>query len=161
MKLRFFAVPALVPGDAEGEVNRFLGSHRVVSVERHLVTQGGEAYWALCVSYLDGEGRASAPVKGGKIDYKEVLSPEDFAILFRLRNRNRDNNLGFRLARAQTRAGVPAPDPAAVPSVREIRITAGSEHPWGRWCADRAVDAVASARQRPVFYPPPGMGPWP
>jgi hypothetical protein len=160
VKLKFFAVPALAPEETGEAVNQFLGSHRVVSVDRELVSQGGAAYWALCVSYLDGDG-APTPTKRGKVDYKELLSAQDFAVFVRLRNRNRDNNLGFRLARAQTWAGVPAPDPAAVPSVREIRITAGSEHPWGRWCADRAVDAVASARQRPVFYPSPGMGPWP
>ncbi len=65
---------------------------------------------------------------------------------------NRDNNLGFRLARAQPRAGVPATDPAGVPSVRGVSLAAGGEHLCGRRCADRAVDTVASARRRPVSF---------
>ena len=66
---------------------------------------------------------------------------------------NRWNNLGFRLARAQTRAGVPAPDPAATPYARKVSWYAGIKHSWGRRCADRAVDAVASARRRPASSP--------
>ncbi len=64
---------------------------------------------------------------------------------------NRNNNLGFRLAQAQTRAGKLAPDPAAAESARRLRC-AGGEHPSGRWCAGRAVDAVAQARQRLAFW---------
>ncbi len=63
---------------------------------------------------------------------------------------NRWNNLGFRLARAQTRAGRPTPDPAAVRSVRAGSCPmADGEHPLGRRCAGRAVAAAAKARRRP------------
>jgi len=34
MKLRFFTIPAIAPGAAEEELNRFLDAHRVSSVER-------------------------------------------------------------------------------------------------------------------------------
>ena len=84
MKFSFFAIPALAPGDTEAELNRFLGSHRVVSVDRELVIQGQAAYWAICVSYLDGKPDG-APVRRGKIDYKEVLSAPDFAVFAKLR----------------------------------------------------------------------------
>lgn len=53
MKLAFFAVPALGDSEAEAEVNRFLGSHRVVAIDRHLVSAEGSAYWAICVTYLE------------------------------------------------------------------------------------------------------------
>ena len=62
---------------------------------------------------------------------------------------NRDNNLGFRLARAQTRAGAPAPDPAGVRSVHTGSCPlADGEHPFGRRCAGRALDAAAKAHRR-------------
>lgn len=85
MKLAFFAVPALVSADAEGELNRFLGSHRVLSVDRQLVTRDQGVYWAISVSYLDGKDRL-APLKRGKIDYKEVLSEADFDVFAKLRS---------------------------------------------------------------------------
>ncbi|MCP3956416.1 MAG: hypothetical protein GY719_01045 [bacterium] len=66
MKLKFFTIPALDSQEAEEELNRFLGSHRVLAADRHLVQEGGAAYWAVCVTYVEGEGKA-APVKRGKI----------------------------------------------------------------------------------------------
>lgn len=89
MRVKFFAVPALAPGEAEEELNRFLAAHRVLAVDRHLVSADRAAYWALCVSYLDGEATPS-PLKRGKIDYKEVLSEPDFALFARLRSLRKD-----------------------------------------------------------------------
>ncbi|MCH9650960.1 MAG: hypothetical protein K0U98_22245 [Deltaproteobacteria bacterium] len=89
MRMAFFSVPALSLGEAQVEeaveLNRFLAAHRVVSLDRQLVNESGGAYWALCVSYLPSKG-SSAPIKKGRIDYKEVLSQEDFATYAHLRN---------------------------------------------------------------------------
>jgi superfamily II DNA helicase RecQ len=84
MRLRFFAVPALAAAEAEAELNRFLAERRVVAVDRQLVSSDGAAYWAVCVSYLDGAGEGQA-ARRGKIDYKEVLSAPEFAVFARLR----------------------------------------------------------------------------
>lgn len=87
MRLKFFHVPALDPGEAESEVNQFLAAHRVASIDRHLIQRDGAAVWALCVTYLGG-APASTGGRKPKIDYKEVLSPDDFeryAALRRLR----------------------------------------------------------------------------
>lgn len=66
---------------------------------------------------------------------------------------NRWNNLGFRLAREQTRDGGPAPDPAGAPSARITSVggIAGGEHRIGRRRAGRAADAAAKARRRAGF----------
>lgn len=61
---------------------------------------------------------------------------------------NRWNNLGFRLARAQTRAGRPAPDPAGVRSGRSPRRLRPANIRWGRRCAGRALDGAAKAHRR-------------
>jgi hypothetical protein len=82
VKVKFFAVPALSPGEAEAELNRFLAAHRVLALDRQLVAQGQAAYWAVSVSYIDGKGEA-LPGKRGKLDYKEVLSEPDFALFAR------------------------------------------------------------------------------
>lgn len=87
MRLKFFHVPAIDSRQAEEELNRFLAGHKVATVDHELVGRDSGAFWAICVTYLDGSG----PQLGGrkpKIDYKEVLSPDDFerfASLRRLR----------------------------------------------------------------------------
>jgi hypothetical protein len=88
MQFEVFSVPA-GGGEAMVELNRFLGSHRVIGVEKHLVTTGGTGpVWVFCVEYLRGpapEGRGSGGNATPKVDYREVLSPEDFAVFSRLR----------------------------------------------------------------------------
>ncbi len=85
MKLKFFAVPAHDPADTEADLDRFLAGHRVLAVDRQLVPDRTATYWAICVSYLDGQAKA-APVKRGKVDYREVLPAEEFRVFARLRS---------------------------------------------------------------------------
>lgn len=84
MRLRFFSVPAREPGGEEEVVNQFLARHRVLSIDRHLVADGPGSFWAVCVSYLDRAG-GSPVARKGKIDYREVLPQEQFAVFARLR----------------------------------------------------------------------------
>lgn len=84
MALKFFHVPCRGGGSEEADLNRFLRSHRVLAVERELVVDGAASYWALCVDFLDSGAEAAAP-GGSKIDYKEILPPEQFTVFARLR----------------------------------------------------------------------------
>lgn len=88
MALKFFIVPAFDPAAAEAEINAFLGRHRVVTIERRWVDQGGGSFWAICVDHFpagvtDGQRRGS--LGRSRIDYKQVLSPDEFAVFSRLR----------------------------------------------------------------------------
>jgi len=91
MELAFFCIPATAPEPATTELNRFLRSHRILAVQRELVREGQGAYWAVCVEYLAPvrHGETEAGKAGGsgkpKVDYKEVLSAEDFEVFSRLR----------------------------------------------------------------------------
>jgi superfamily II DNA helicase RecQ len=86
MPIRFFSIPALAPGEAELELNRFLGGHRVVSIERHLVTGSGGPVWCVAIEYL-ATGQSGDAMEGrrNRIDYKEVLPAGDFARFSKLR----------------------------------------------------------------------------
>lgn len=87
MRLKFFVVPALDSAAAEAELDRFLARHRVIRAERHLVAQGAGTYWAICIEYLESSAlRKDTPSKKGKIDYKEVMAPEDFRRYLALRD---------------------------------------------------------------------------
>lgn len=59
---------------------------------------------------------------------------------------NRNDNLGFRLARAQPWAGGPTPDPTLAPSAR---VNGWRKAP-DRRCASRAAEAAANAHRRVV-----------
>jgi len=74
------------------EVNRFLRSHRVLSVERQFIADGSNSAWCFCVEYL-ASGQGSAPPqarKAQRVDYKAVLSPAHFAIFARLRSARKE-----------------------------------------------------------------------
>jgi len=53
MRFHFAAVPVHGNAEVERELNVFLGSHRVLGVERHLVADGAQSVWAICVSHTD------------------------------------------------------------------------------------------------------------
>ena len=69
------------------EMNAFLRGHRVLAVKKEFVADGENSFWTFCVEYLDGVG-AGALLPGGrpKVDYKEVLKPEEFEVFSRLRD---------------------------------------------------------------------------
>lgn len=76
-------MPVLAAQPMVEELNRFLRGHRVLSVERRLIEEGRNSMRSFCVEYPDGAVTAF-PV-GLRVDYKEVLSPEQFAVFSRLR----------------------------------------------------------------------------
>ncbi|MFN7952187.1 MAG: HRDC domain-containing protein [bacterium] len=82
--MRFFTIPVFADDTAANELNGFLASRRVLSIDRRLIDDGPGSAWAVCVTYLDATSGA-APIKKGKVDYKEVLSDGDFAVFVRLR----------------------------------------------------------------------------
>jgi superfamily II DNA helicase RecQ len=85
MKLRFFRVRVQDPGQDAEELNTFLASHRVLSVERHFVSDGSSSAWAICVNYLSSGGRPALE-KRGRVDYREVLPEAEFSLFAKLRS---------------------------------------------------------------------------
>lgn len=91
MALKFFHIGTRDAEAMEAELNSFLSRHRIVTIERRFVDCGLDSFWALCVDYLHGEPSAGAshgaPGRADrKVDYKEVLNPEQFEIFAKLRD---------------------------------------------------------------------------
>lgn len=91
MAYRCFLVPVRNGGEAEEELNRFLRGHRVLSVDRRWVDLGTESFWSFCVDYQESAQPGAASGRGpigarGRVDYREVLSPEEFAAFAKLRD---------------------------------------------------------------------------
>ncbi|HLC15138.1 MAG TPA: HRDC domain-containing protein [Thermodesulfovibrionia bacterium] len=89
IQYKFFLIPIKSANDTEPELNKFLRSIRIINVHREFVSQGESSFWSMAVEYLitDNDKAAEQSGKTGKskIDYKEVLSPDDFAIFSKLR----------------------------------------------------------------------------
>lgn len=83
----FFQIPASGDELLEGELNAFLASKAVVDVRQEFVEAEGGAQWCFSIRWRDGS-LAKDPQKRAKavIDYKEILSPEDFVTFARLRD---------------------------------------------------------------------------
>ncbi|MBK8100889.1 MAG: hypothetical protein IPK26_27700 [Planctomycetes bacterium] len=91
MPIKFFCVPATLPGEAEAELNRFLGGHQVVSIDRHLGSANGAPVWCFAIEYIvpaygvRDTNAANPGMRKDRIDYKEVLPPDVFARFSKLR----------------------------------------------------------------------------
>ncbi len=90
MQLKFFRIPIHDTDGFTEELNAFLRGQRILSVQRELANESGSAWWAVCVEYLPAVvtgARASLNGSGkGKIDYREKLNADDFAVFSALRD---------------------------------------------------------------------------
>jgi superfamily II DNA helicase RecQ len=88
MAYRSFVVPIRDSGRIEAELNTFLRSHQVLSVDCQWVEDASNSFWAYRVEYFDSAVPAAQAPKSGRsrVDYREVLSPEDFAVFAQLRD---------------------------------------------------------------------------
>ncbi|MBU4260273.1 MAG: hypothetical protein KKC76_00140 [Proteobacteria bacterium] len=89
VQYKFFTISARGDGEDEECLNRFLRHNRILTIHREFVQNGENSYWNLAVEYLAGGNRATGQSPGrtekDRVDYKEVLSPGDFAVFARLR----------------------------------------------------------------------------
>ncbi len=93
MAFRIFTLPIRDSGEGEAQLNAFLGSHKILNVDRRWVEQGADSFWSFCVDYLpqSSSARSAEPQprrqrSKDSIDYKDRLPPEQFAIFAKLRD---------------------------------------------------------------------------
>lgn len=88
MQYRFFTIPVHAGDAAAEDLNRFLTSHRILAVDRQLITDAANSAWAICVSF--DEARAAqrsglSSFRPQRIDYREIMTEPEFAVFARLR----------------------------------------------------------------------------
>lgn len=97
MQMRVFAIPMDGDDEATEELNRFLRGQKVLSVEKVAVVDKGRHYWSVCIEYLPRRGHEAASSGGSaavhsqkpRIDYREILSKDEFARFAKLRDLRR------------------------------------------------------------------------
>lgn len=86
LQYKFFIIPTANTEEAEAELNRFIRSVRVITTHREFVSDGRNSFWGMVVEYLKDSFREESAEAGKKrVDYREVLSPEDFTVFSKLR----------------------------------------------------------------------------
>lgn len=88
-QFKIFYVGRANGSDEEEELNLFLRQRRVVKVERFFSATSNDSFWTFCVEYLPGAPPATSNESRGsnktRIDYRDVLSDEDFQLYAELR----------------------------------------------------------------------------
>ena len=86
MLIRVFNIPIGDTGEMQTELNRFLSCNRVLEIEQHFYQNEKGAYWSFCVRYLNSNtGGYQLQSTKQKVDYKELLNENEFAIFSKLR----------------------------------------------------------------------------
>lgn len=89
MPYAFFKVRAHDEGAESERLNAFLRSHRVLAVRNEWVAAAENSFWALCVDFHEGfapsAGSGERAASPRRIDYKEVLPEDQFAVFVKLR----------------------------------------------------------------------------
>ena len=91
MQFKVFRIAVSGDGEAEEELNKFLRSHRIVTVQRELARMVSGTFWCFCVEYIDQVIKSpttssSFSKKGERVDYKDVLSENDFMVFSKIRD---------------------------------------------------------------------------
>lgn len=89
LQYKFFSIPVKYEEEGEKSLNKFLNSVRMIDIQRELVCQENRFYWSIVVEYATEVGKGGKAKSGSgknKIDYMEVLPPEEFAIYSKLRD---------------------------------------------------------------------------
>lgn len=81
MQYKFINIPIFSSLEATEELNRFIRSHRVITIKSEMVQYNSNYFMSFVIEYVDNKpGGINPDGKKNNVDYKEVLSEEDFAI---------------------------------------------------------------------------------
>lgn len=89
MPFRIFLIPVLYSDEATEELNAFIAGHRVAHIERKWIDQGTQSAYVFCVEYVlaspTRDGNPRSQLSRNRIDYKTILTPDEFTIFSLLR----------------------------------------------------------------------------
>ncbi|MGD9707324.1 MAG: HRDC domain-containing protein [Candidatus Delongbacteria bacterium] len=83
--IKIFTVPVFESEQAVDELNKFLNSHRVIKIREEFNPNVSDGYWSFCVEYLQSGINKSKSNNVEKVDYKNILTEDQFKIFSRFR----------------------------------------------------------------------------
>lgn len=85
MQIRIFTIPIGDIGEMSQEMNVFLRSHKILTIEKQFLSVGLEGVWTFCVTYLDDNIHQETK-DSDKRDYQKELEPAAAAVYSQLRD---------------------------------------------------------------------------
>ena len=87
VQYKSFYVPAKpYSNEVEEDLNQFLKSTNINNINKQFVEKGENSFWNFLIEYtIDNTGSTYDKTSSKRIDYREVLSPEDFSLFAKLR----------------------------------------------------------------------------
>ncbi|GHV92206.1 hypothetical protein AGMMS50268_27090 [Spirochaetia bacterium] len=67
------------------ELNRFLSANRIVNVEKRIIDGERGTGWLFLVEYGGTDSKSAAQSSSSRVDYREVLNEQEFALFDKLR----------------------------------------------------------------------------
>jgi len=89
IQFKFFWVSAQNSSNIENDLNNFLSSVDVIKVQKEFVNNGSDSHFCILVEYIRSQNTKSSfnnTVSKKKIDYREILSPDDFSLYDKIRS---------------------------------------------------------------------------
>ncbi|KPA09707.1 protein containing Helicase and RNase D [Candidatus Magnetomorum sp. HK-1] len=86
IQYKFFWISPDNSHHMETELNQFLNSIQVISVDRKFVTNGSKSQFCIIIEYMSKQSPEKQSNTAKRIDYREVLSPEDFSLYATIRD---------------------------------------------------------------------------
>ncbi|MCI5130663.1 MAG: hypothetical protein D3904_03885 [Candidatus Electrothrix sp. EH2] len=87
VQYKIFTVRPAFSSEDEEALNLFLRSHKILTVHREFVAAGINPAWHFAVEFFAGQTNEKSGSGDGRkrVDYREILDPESFALYARLR----------------------------------------------------------------------------
>ena len=86
MKIKIITINCIDATNELEDLNRFLASNKVLDIKRKFYTTSEDAYWSFCIRYIESKALMNEQFsKKNKIDYKTVLSEDQFVVFSKLR----------------------------------------------------------------------------
>ena len=92
MQFKTYTIPLYDNKEEVEELNLFLRENKIINVQKNLIQHENKYYWNFLVEYIKDVNKQQgfSGKKKSKVDYKEILSPEDFAVFSKLRELRKD-----------------------------------------------------------------------
>lgn len=87
MQIKIITVHSQGGEEQNESLNKFLRGNKIISIDKNFYSDSGGSYWSFCITYLlqSSAFQGFSQDRKDKIDYKSILSEEQFARFSSLR----------------------------------------------------------------------------
>ena len=96
MQIKLYTVPINNIDDFNEEINSFLRGHKIIEIEKQLITLKDNGYWCITITYIHAPQYEQKQKE--KIDYLKILNDQDFTKFSKLREWRKEKAIQEKIA---------------------------------------------------------------